>query len=51
MAVSTPRKLWQHPDPDSTAMGRFRKELERASGQQLKVHIPDLGCVSIFTIY
>ncbi|KAJ5679875.1 Acetoacetyl-CoA synthetase [Penicillium macrosclerotiorum] len=35
MAVpSIPRKLWQHPDPESTQMGRFRRDLEHATGKQ-----------------
>ena len=38
MAVpSIPRKLWQHPDPESTQMGRFRRDLERATGKQFNV--------------
>jgi hypothetical protein len=24
-----PRKLWEHPNPDNTHMGRFRTKLER----------------------
>ncbi|KAJ5918023.1 AMP-dependent synthetase/ligase [Penicillium verhagenii] len=36
MSVSTPRKLWQHPDPESTTMGRFQKALGQSAGHQLK---------------
>ncbi|KAJ6016847.1 acetoacetyl-CoA synthase [Penicillium sp. IBT 35674x] len=35
--LSLPRKLWEHPDPQSTALGHFKKELEEAKG----LHLPD----------
>ncbi|KAJ5087315.1 Acetoacetyl-CoA synthetase [Penicillium angulare] len=35
-AVPTPRKLWEHPNPESTTMGQFRRELERATSQRFK---------------
>jgi hypothetical protein len=27
-----PRKLWEHTDPESTNMGRFRRRLEQEKG-------------------
>ncbi|KAJ5662562.1 AMP-dependent synthetase/ligase [Penicillium maclennaniae] len=33
-AVSLPRKLWEHPDPESTTMGRFKRELEQETGRK-----------------
>jgi hypothetical protein len=37
MAVSLPRKLWEHPDPDSTAMGQFKRDLQQATGRNFDV--------------
>lgn len=37
MSVPIPRKLWEHPNPESTTMGKFRRELERATGQRFNV--------------
>ncbi|KAJ5639056.1 uncharacterized protein N7484_006918 [Penicillium longicatenatum] len=34
MSVPAPRKLWEHPNPESTTMGRFRHELERSTGRR-----------------
>ncbi|KAK3308731.1 uncharacterized protein B0T15DRAFT_411467 [Chaetomium strumarium] len=34
--VSVPRKLWQHPDPESTLMYRFMQDTNRKYGVQLK---------------
>ncbi|KAJ5125210.1 AMP-dependent synthetase/ligase [Penicillium atrosanguineum] len=31
-SVSLPRKLWEHPDPESTAMGRFKRALQQEMG-------------------
>ncbi|CAM1509223.1 Fc.00g029620.m01.CDS01 [Cosmosporella sp. VM-42] len=31
--LSSPRKLWEHPDPEATNMGRFRRALERRTGK------------------
>ncbi|KAH8901382.1 acetoacetyl-coenzyme A synthetase [Thozetella sp. PMI_491] len=31
-----PRKLWEHPDPKSTNMDRFRRALEKETGKPLK---------------
>ncbi|KAJ5769579.1 Acetoacetyl-CoA synthetase [Penicillium odoratum] len=39
MSVSIPRKLWEHPNPDSTTMGRFRRELEQSTGQRFNVRL------------
>ncbi|KAH6626286.1 hypothetical protein B0J18DRAFT_136610 [Chaetomium sp. MPI-SDFR-AT-0129] len=35
-AVAVPRKLWQHPDPQSTQMYRFMQDVNRQHGQQIK---------------
>ncbi|KAJ5272960.1 Acetoacetyl-CoA synthetase [Penicillium angulare] len=35
-AVPIPRKLWEHPSPESTTMGQFRQELERSTTQRFK---------------
>ncbi|KLJ07261.1 acetoacetate-CoA ligase [Blastomyces silverae] len=29
---AVPRKLWEHPDPESTNLGQFRRRLERKTG-------------------
>ncbi|CAL5874308.1 uncharacterized protein PFLUO_LOCUS8603 [Penicillium psychrofluorescens] len=34
MASSIPRKLWQHPSPESTQMAHFQRELTKAVGQK-----------------
>ncbi|KAJ5296131.1 hypothetical protein PENANT_c021G01336 [Penicillium antarcticum] len=34
--TAVPRKLWEHPDPDSTKMGQFRRALEKSTGQKLE---------------
>jgi hypothetical protein len=36
-AVSTPRKLWEHPDPKSTAMWKFMQEANAKRGLQMQV--------------
>lgn len=36
-AVALPRKLWEHPDPESTQMWKFMQEVNRKSGRGLKV--------------
>lgn len=35
-----PRKLWEHPDPTSTAMYKFMQVLNQKQGLQLKVPMP-----------
>lgn len=40
MAVSLPRKLWEHPNPEGTRMGVFRRKLEKTKGVQLPVSVP-----------
>jgi len=35
--ASIPRKLWEHPDPESTRMGHFRQQLEKSTGQKFSV--------------
>lgn len=37
MALTTPRKLWEHPSPEFTEMARFQAELERSTDQKFKV--------------
>jgi hypothetical protein len=32
-----PRKLWEHPNPESTAMWKFMQDLNRTYGLNLKV--------------
>jgi acetoacetyl-CoA synthetase len=39
--ASLPRKLWQHPDPESTSMGRFQRELQQATGRKFDVRALD----------
>lgn len=39
MATTVPRKLWEHPDPESTRLAHFRRELAHSTGQQLGVSI------------
>ena len=33
-----PKKLWEHPDPRSTALYRFMKEAEIGTGQSFPVY-------------
>jgi acetoacetyl-CoA synthetase len=35
--VDVPRKLWEHPSPESTQMGVFKSRLEKAKGVNLAV--------------
>jgi acetoacetyl-CoA synthetase len=35
--VSVPRKLWEHPNPENTNLGRFRRKLENAKGLKFPV--------------
>lgn len=38
-AVNTlPRKLWEHPNPESTQMAQFQQELERSTGKKFEVN-------------
>ncbi|EKV07039.1 Acetoacetyl-CoA synthase [Penicillium digitatum PHI26] len=32
--ISLPRKLWQHPAPESTEMGQFQRDLEKSTGRK-----------------
>lgn len=32
-----PRKLWEHPSPETTQMGVFKSRLEKAKGIKLAV--------------
>lgn len=32
-----PRKLWEHPDPESTNLGKFRRKLENKTGLKFPV--------------
>ena len=32
-----PRKLWEHPNPKSTEMWKFKTSLEKATGRSFKV--------------
>jgi len=32
-----PRKLWEHPNPEATNMGRFRRALEERTGVRFAV--------------
>ncbi|CAG8027846.1 unnamed protein product [Penicillium olsonii] len=34
MMTSIPRKLWEHPDPQSTRMADFQRQLEKATSQK-----------------
>lgn len=40
MATSLPRKLWEHPDPESTEMYRFMQEANKRYSLKLKVSSP-----------
>ena len=35
-----PRKLWEHPNVQSTALWKFKEALERESGQRFQVRLP-----------
>ncbi|KAB8264801.1 hypothetical protein BDV32DRAFT_160208 [Aspergillus pseudonomiae] len=35
---ASPRKLWEHPDPESTQMGQFRRALEKHTGQHFQTY-------------
>lgn len=35
--ISLPRKLWQHPAPESTEMGQFQRDLEKSTGRKFDV--------------
>jgi len=35
--LEVPRKLWEHPNPESTLMYKFMQELNRKHELQLKV--------------
>jgi hypothetical protein len=37
MMTSLPRKLWQHPAPESTQMGHFQRDLEKSTGRKFDV--------------
>ncbi|KAL1953974.1 hypothetical protein VTO42DRAFT_1860 [Malbranchea cinnamomea] len=36
MTLPVPRKLWEHPDPESTNMGKFRRALEQHTGSRFE---------------
>lgn len=36
-STKMPRKLWGHPNPESTAMWKFMQDLNRTYGLKLKV--------------
>jgi hypothetical protein len=38
-AVSTPRKLWEHPDPKSTAMWKFMQDANARRGLHMQVRV------------
>lgn len=38
-AASTPRKLWEHPDPKSTAMWKFMQGANAKRGLQMQVRL------------
>ena len=38
-AVSTPRKLWEHPDPKSTAMWKFMQDANAKRGLHMQVRL------------
>jgi hypothetical protein len=42
-----PRKLWEHPDPQSTQMWAFKSELEKEKGLQLPVRTIETS-ISLF---
>lgn len=35
-SATVPRKLWEHPDPKSTAMYKFMQQVNRKHGLNLK---------------
>ncbi|EXJ92021.1 acetoacetate-CoA ligase [Capronia epimyces CBS 606.96] len=41
-----PRKLWEHPDPEQTAMGRFRLQLEN----EKKVKLPTFDALNNWSV-
>ena len=46
MAVAAPRKLWEHPDPESTHMWRFMQQVNQKHGLQLRT-FDDLHAYSL----
>lgn len=44
--TSVPRKLWEHPNPDSTAMAEFKRSIEKAKG----VNLPDYNSLYEWSI-
>lgn len=34
-----PRKLWEHPDPESTQMWKFKTSLEKTTGRAFPVRV------------
>ena len=35
--TSLPRKIWEHPAPESTQMGHFQQDLEKSTGRKFDV--------------
>lgn len=46
-SLTVPRKLWEHPNPESTDMYRFMQEVNNKHGLQIKV--PYLVSVKVST--
>jgi acetoacetyl-CoA synthetase len=50
MSPPIPRKLWEHPAPETTEMFKFKRSLEQKTGVTLKVYFvtfptpQKLGC-------
>lgn len=38
-----PRKLWEHPDPQSTNMARFMRSVNEKRGMKMKVRHPQIS--------
>lgn len=47
--TKVPRKVWEHPDPKSTAMWAFMQDANRLHGLNLKVWTKFTGQVAILT--
>jgi acetoacetyl-CoA synthetase len=42
-SLAVPRKLWEHPNPESTEMYRFMQEINKKNNLQLQVYMVPLG--------
>jgi acetoacetyl-CoA synthetase len=48
--VDIPRKLWEHPDPQSTQMYILMEEINKKENLHLEVRIPVFVYMYIYTL-